>query len=611
MAQNKYILVRTLLELAAVASNHSATEESLTRSRRKLNRPETSDSKETLFERVTGLLPDLSLSEQEILLIAALTERNMQRERSHEGFAIMDRYYAHPPCRLDTLELVRKLLLKNILEVRGVTNQRNKRNRGRLDQIQATSLLDADFNFSKRFILRLFETNTLMESSSALPFANNLEHLEAWFGYVDAVNTHRINSSFLGDTSDVELQEGQNQIQHSLEYVTARLHITPTQFPFQEIIANEQLGEAERDIVLYLLKEGLAGLTCSIEELSEFLGVNQFQRNQFRRLFDSKSKLVSRGIIEVIDNSGFRSQSEGVRLSPDVANWLCGQENPSDELRMMQILSGNDLFEVMQPIQKLSDLVLPTELRKQIHTVVKRYESGIVNLLQQWGIDSSDSAPVCGKTGKTFAAGAIARQLNKKLLATDISKVLSMWVGGSEQNVRRIFHSYEQIVRRCETPPVLLLNECDQFLTTRTAAERSVDRMYNQMQNLFLEGFERFRGILIATTNLAENLDPAFSRRFHIKLEFPLPDIKGRYALWKKMIPSTLPLGSDVDLTKLAEQFEFSGGQVSVCIRNAATIAAVRGDCVKMSDFFRACETEEKGAAQILNRFKKPIGFRV
>ena len=71
----------------------------------------------------------------------------------------------------------------------------------------------------------------------------------------------------------------------------------------------------------------------------------------------------------------------------------------------------------------------------------------------------------------------------------------------------------------------MLLNEADQFLSSRASGGMSSsDKMHNQMQNIFLEQIERFDGILIATTNLLENLDKAFSRRFNYKIEFIKPN---------------------------------------------------------------------------------------
>ncbi|MFQ6613078.1 MAG: ATP-binding protein, partial [Fidelibacterota bacterium] len=200
-------------------------------------------------------------------------------------------------------------------------------------------------------------------------------------------------------------------------------------------------------------------------------------------------------------------------------------------------------------------------------------------------------------TGKTFAAGTIAHALGKKLLITDISRIQSKWVGESEKNVRRMFSVFERIVRRTDNPPVLLLNEADQFLSKRVGTmNTSVDVMYNTMQNLFLEAFERLKGVMIATTNLRDNLDLAFSRRFHLKLEFPFPGVKERSALWKLHLPETIPGSQNIEVTSLAKTYTLTGGQISIIVKNAATEAASRtGSFQKLNqkDLVKYCKIEE------------------
>jgi SpoVK/Ycf46/Vps4 family AAA+-type ATPase len=199
-------------------------------------------------------------------------------------------------------------------------------------------------------------------------------------------------------------------------------------------------------------------------------------------------------------------------------------------------------------------------------------------------------------TGKTFASGAIARHLGKKLLVTDISRLQSKWVGDSEKNIQRMFTIFERIVRRVDNPPVLLLNEADQFLSTRlTETNTSVDQMRNGMQNLFLEGFERLKGVMIATTNLHENMDSAFSRRFHLKLELPIPAKTERVNLWELHLPPGIPRASDVNTETLANTYAISGGQIKIIVQNAATEVATRKGktrVLKQDDLVKYCNIE-------------------
>ena len=134
--------------------------------------------------------------------------------------------------------------------------------------------------------------------------------------------------------------------------------------------------------------------------------------------------------------------------------------------------------------------------------------------------------------------------------------------------------------------------------------------MYNSLQNLFLEAFEQLRGILIATTNLKTNLDTAFSRRFHLKLEFPLPDINERQALWKLHLPTTIPGASTIDINSLATDYNITGGQIQIIVKNAATEAASRTNSKRkltQQDLIKYCQLE---MVSTFDKNRLAIGFR-
>jgi SpoVK/Ycf46/Vps4 family AAA+-type ATPase len=105
------------------------------------------------------------------------------------------------------------------------------------------------------------------------------------------------------------------------------------------------------------------------------------------------------------------------------------------------------------------------------------------------------------------------------------------------------------------------------------SAAGGAEKMHNQMQNIFLEQIERFEGILIATTNLLENIDPAFSRRFDYKIKFEKPTEKERLEIWQKALPKNAPIDKKIDLKQLAK-YPLTGAQIALAIKNAAMIAA-------------------------------------
>ena len=170
-------------------------------------------------------------------------------------------------------------------------------------------------------------------------------------------------------------------------------------------------------------------------------------------------------------------------------------------------------------------------------------------------------------TGKTETVMQLARQMKRDVMVVDFAQIRSKWVGDSEKNIKGVFERYRHFCKQLCRKPILLFNEADAVINTRQEqATRSVDKMENTMQNIILQEMEQFDGIMIATTNLAQNMDPAFERRFLYKIQFERPDASVRANLWQEMIPEL----NTEECQKLGEQFDFSGGQIENVARKYA-----------------------------------------
>ncbi len=170
-------------------------------------------------------------------------------------------------------------------------------------------------------------------------------------------------------------------------------------------------------------------------------------------------------------------------------------------------------------------------------------------------------------TGKTETVMQLARRTGRDIMQVDISEMKSMWVGESEKNIKALFDNYRNKVRECKLTPILLFNEADAIIGKRQeGAERAVDKMENSIQNIILQEMETLDGILIATTNLAQNMDKAFERRFLYKVKFTKPTIEARMSIWHEMIPTL----SEADTHALAVKYDFSGGQIENIARHYA-----------------------------------------
>ena len=193
-------------------------------------------------------------------------------------------------------------------------------------------------------------------------------------------------------------------------------------------------------------------------------------------------------------------------------------------------------------------------------------------------------------TGKTETVLQLARHTGRDIFQVNIPEIKSCWVGESEKNIKALFDTYRQKVNTSLITPVLLFNEADAIIGKRQeGAERAVDKMENSIQNIILQEMETLDGILIATTNLAQNMDKAFERRFLYKIRFDKPTIEARIAIWREMLP-TLDMA---DAEKLAERYDFSGGQIENIARHYAIDAILHGNAAPTAENLAShCDSE-------------------
>ncbi len=459
----------------------------------------------------------------------------------------------------------------------------------------------------------LLDTHAAVAVRTDAPFASSAEYLEQWLRFVEqridtASVPGRRRKLSLGDNRDSVLTQ---PVFLSLLRRSVR---SEADIPLERRIRDAGLSEAERFVLISALLATLRDTFIDIPDVLQALGGDVLRTRAMRRIFDADGTLQKERLIEVRDPI---MGAPDFRMPVDTADRLLEQDSVAQATALR---ISSDYFERRTPRHTLDAVILPAVERERLSEALLALESGALARLRSWGVHrhggtrSDDSMVLLFSgapgTGKTFAAEGMAGTLGRNMLVTDIGKLLSKWVGESEQSVIGLFAEYDRLCRDASAPPVLLLNECDQFFLRRSTGEhRAVDRMYHQMQNLFLEHLERFPGVLIATTNLTGVLDEAFSRRFDEKIEFPLPDARLRLALWEAQIPPTVPCAGDVDLELLAERYVFSGGRIALAASNALRRAAIRGDELRMSDLLTCCEREERGAFEHATGASR-VGFR-
>ena len=205
-------------------------------------------------------------------------------------------------------------------------------------------------------------------------------------------------------------------------------------------------------------------------------------------------------------------------------------------------------------------------------------------------------------TGKTETVYQIAKKTGRSLMIVDVPAIKSKWVGDSEKNIKAVFDRYRMAVQRSKQAPILLFNEADAIFGIRTrGSESSIDKMENTIQDIILQDMENLDGILIATTNLTQNLDIAFERRFLYKIRFDHPDASVRELIWKAMLPSL----TKEDCSALASVYDLSGGQIENIARKFTISTILHGDAESPLNVLQCYCKEEK----LDNRPSGKIGF--
>lgn len=275
---------------------------------------------------------------------------------------------------------------------------------------------------------------------------------------------------------------------------------------------------------------------------------------------------------------------------------LCSAEEKIADVLCHKTLTEKPLFyaeTIEQQVSELSTFFLPN-----------RYNE-IRERMQQRGFRHGFSCLFYGGpgTGKTETVYQLARQTGRDIMVVDVPQIKSKWVGDSEKNIKALFDRYRELVNRSEVAPILLFNEADAIIGIRkNGAINAVDKMENTIQNIILQEMESLDGILIATTNLTDNLDTAFERRFLYKIRFEKPDASVRKLIWKQMIPELSP----ADAATLATAFDFSGGQIENIARKHAIHSVLHGEPESLLRTLQDyCATEKLDSKSVGKR----IGF--
>jgi hypothetical protein len=204
-------------------------------------------------------------------------------------------------------------------------------------------------------------------------------------------------------------------------------------------------------------------------------------------------------------------------------------------------------------------------------------------------------------TGKTETAYQLAKNTGRDIIKVDVSQTKSMWFGESEKLIKKVFTDYEKACKQSPIKPILLFNEADAILSKRKeSSQTNTSQTENAIQNILLEEMELFDGIMIATTNLQDNLDAAFERRFLFKIKFEVPSIEVKSKIWTSKLTWL-----NHDFAMQLANYSFSGGEIDNIVRKVAMKEVLTGIRPDESEIIQYCQNEKLNSGSKI----KKVGF--
>ncbi|WP_237276513.1 ATP-binding protein [Tenacibaculum ovolyticum] len=214
------------------------------------------------------------------------------------------------------------------------------------------------------------------------------------------------------------------------------------------------------------------------------------------------------------------------------------------------------------------DLVLNTKTLED----VKEIENWLAykdTLMNDWGMKAKIKPGYrvlfCGLpgTGKTLTAGLLGKYTGKDVYRVDLSMVVSKFIGETEKNLSKLFD------KSINQNWILFFDEADAIFGKRTSVRDAHDKYANQEVSYLLQRIEAHPGLIILASNFRNNIDSAFTRRFHNIIEFEAPGYEERILLWKKNLPKNIKLESSITTEELAKKYSITGANIVNVIQYA------------------------------------------
>jgi adenylate kinase family enzyme len=379
----------------------------------------------------------------------------------------------------------------------------------------------------------------------------------------------------------------QNHTLNALERITLASALAPTLYPglLDELV----IQSPTKNHILSLVggitgsNKSYHGLIPTIETVLFILSGNDYSaRVGLLKYFNNDNKLVQHNLIEFSSASTIDPfTSKAILPTQEVIHFITTAKSFKPEY------TSSFPASLLESRQEWNDLILNEKTLEEIEEInawIKHGKKVLYNLGLSKKIKLGYRALFYGPpgTGKTLTAALLGKANHLDVYRIDLSMVVSKYIGETEKNLANIFNRAEK------QNWILFFDEADALFGKRTSTKDAHDRYANQEISYLLQRIEDYPGLIILATNLKNNMDDAFNRRFQSFIHFPMPDPSMRIELWNNTLPSEMKLDEDVDIKSIAEDYELSGGSITNVVRYVTLMAVNREDTIlRKEDFIK------------------------
>ncbi|EOH3073024.1 AAA family ATPase, partial [Campylobacter jejuni] len=413
----------------------------------------------------TQIYKELKCAKNEALILRELCRNYVVSISSINAFTLLSTIFGNDKyLYLDALEDLKKLI------ERGFVNQNSsffKSLENNKTQTLTLALLQSELSLSEYF-LEFLEAKPRLNFEKQEAYADYLEYLKDEFARIQLYE----RLSFIQKSA--YNSEIKNQIKLYEKHIKERLKKSKFYNVLADIFKEYNLEHKEQIIFLALLKEEYAlsnesSISREMNSLLSLISENDLERHKNKKLLQENAPLLN--LIEYDEYlNAFGDISKSFFIIDEILQRIINFEpKQSKKIKIESVLKDQDIFELIEPSADINDIIMPENTKELLENILKQQDKKVLERLHSWGIKSNKNIEAKiifygpAGTGKTMSALAMAKSMKKPVLSFDCSKILSKWVGESEQNVRKIFDTYKNIVQTCKQSPILLLNEADQF----------------------------------------------------------------------------------------------------------------------------------------------------